>query len=159
MSVDTVGEIERALVVLINRATAPRQDHVASETGVHLERAGYSVLGAISDHDGIRLKDLSGALGLDISTVSRHAQHLMKAGLVSRAPDPDDRRAAQVHLTTTGRETLERVRSSRRAALEQILRDWSAADRKQLSVQLQRFVEDVVSYADGAASSTRRTDA
>jgi len=144
-----VGEIERALSVLARRANSPRvEERLATETGVRLERAAYSVLGAIGDHDGIRLKDLSRSLGLDISTVSRHAQHLIGAGLVSRDPDPDDGRAAVVRLTRTGRTIFVRARSARRAAVEQILAEWSEPDREDLSVLLRRLVEDVARFAD-----------
>jgi DNA-binding MarR family transcriptional regulator len=86
---DTVGDIERALAVLARRANSPRvEERLRGETGIRLERAAYSVLGAIGDQDGIRLKELSRSLGLDISTVSRHAHHLIEAGLVSRHPIP-----------------------------------------------------------------------
>ncbi len=149
MDEEAIGEIERALSTLVHRASAPRvEGRLTSGTGFRLERAAYLVLRAIGDHDGIRLKDLSSELGLDVSTVSRHAQHLSEAGLISRDPDPDDRRSAMVQLTTTGREVLDWCRSARRAAIEQILRDWSATDRKDLSVLLQRLVEGVVRYAD-----------
>jgi DNA-binding MarR family transcriptional regulator len=50
----------------------------------------------------LSLTGLSGALGLDPSTLSRTVDGLVKAGLVERTEDPSDRRSLRLALTAAG---------------------------------------------------------
>ncbi len=49
-----------------------------------------------------RQSELIKLLGIDASTVTRMVQRLEQAGLVSRRPSPDDRRAVLVETTAAG---------------------------------------------------------
>lgn len=53
-------------------------------------------------------KDLAHRLGLDVSTLVRQLDALETDGLIKRQPG-HDRRVKQIHLTTTGRQTVARV--------------------------------------------------
>lgn len=51
-------------------------------------------------------------LRLDASTLSRTVDGLVKAGLIGRAENPQNRRSSQLTLTGKGRETLEIINES-----------------------------------------------
>ncbi len=91
----------------------------------------------------MRLSALAASLELDASTVSRHASHLEQRGLLERAEDPDDRRAAQVMLSEHGRTCLENGARTRRTMIASVLEHWSERDREQLRVLLTRFHADL----------------
>jgi DNA-binding MarR family transcriptional regulator len=55
------------------------------------------------------VKDLTGLLGLDKSTLSRTVDGLVNAGMVERAPDKNDRRYVVLTLSKNGRAVFERI--------------------------------------------------
>jgi DNA-binding MarR family transcriptional regulator len=122
-----------------------------------LDRGGYWVLAKLAARAPIRLSDLSVALELDPSTVSRHIKTLWNAGLVGRESDPDDRRAALLSPTELGREALEASRALRLRALADSMASWPAADRRHLVELLERLVADAESVeVAGPAAGDRR---
>ena len=58
------------------------------------------------------LNALSERLGVDKSTMSRNIDILVTGGLVSRAADPEDRRAVSITLTDQGRQLFEQIEAS-----------------------------------------------
>ncbi len=107
-----------------------------------LDRGGYWVLAKLANLAPIRLSDLSTALELDPSTVSRHIKTLWQAGLVGRESDPADGRAALLSPTEAGRQALEESRGLRLRALSDALAAWPAADREMLVGLLERLVDE-----------------
>jgi DNA-binding MarR family transcriptional regulator len=61
-------------------------------------------------------------------TATRTLRVLSEAGLVERAPDPEDGRSALVSITAAGRERLRRMRRRKNAYLARRMRDLSAGD-------------------------------
>lgn len=53
--------------------------------------------------------DLSSALGLDASTLSRHINGMVNVGLVDRILNPKDRRYVSITLTAQGRKVYESI--------------------------------------------------
>jgi DNA-binding MarR family transcriptional regulator len=89
-------------------------------------------------HDGpMRLRDLAEAKGSDASTVSRQAAELVRAGLIRRDPDPDDRRACLLAVTDGGRTAWQRMIDARRDMIADALQDW-APERLRLFTELFR---------------------
>lgn len=70
------------------------------------------------------LSDLAAALGLDLSTVSRVADGLVRQKLLSREADSFDRRRTRLILTDAGRKLVESIsrgmQEYARAMLEQV---------------------------------------
>src|SRR5262245_64636167 len=62
-----------------------------------------SVLGSISTHGPINVKELASRERLNPTMVSRIISALQELALIDRVADPDDRRAALVTLTGHGR--------------------------------------------------------
>jgi len=96
------------------------------------------------DHNGpMRVTALAAELGLDASTVSRHAQALEGRGLIERSSDPDDGRASRVAVSSAGSDCLHAIGETRRAELRAVLDHWTARDREQLRVLLLRLNKDL----------------
>src|SRR6478752_5674446 len=57
----------------------------------------------IADAAPLRLNDLAARMGTSAPTASRTVDVLDELGLVTRTPDPDDRRAVRIELTHAGR--------------------------------------------------------
>jgi DNA-binding MarR family transcriptional regulator len=53
-----------------------------------------------------RVGDLARALRVTVGGTSKLVDRIERAGLLARAPDPDDRRASRVALTTAGKRKL-----------------------------------------------------
>ena len=129
--------LEAALFAAIRRLAK-----VSGEVPTGLDRGGYWVLAKLATLAPIRLSDLSVALDLDPSTVSRHIKALWKAGLVGRESDPGDRRAALLTPTDAGHDALSASRRLRLQALAESMSDWPDADRAMLVALLERLVAD-----------------
>jgi DNA-binding MarR family transcriptional regulator len=108
-----------------------------------LDPGTFWLLKTVGAEGPMRVTELAGCSNLDTSTVSRHVAQLDRAGLVERTPDPADRRAHRIDLTSQGRETLQLAFSRRRALLSRALGTWEATDVAQLDHLLGRFVTDI----------------
>ena len=86
-----------------------------------LSSSQVSALASIERLGPVRLGDLAAAEGVTGPTLTKIVAHLETIGLVTRAADEADRRAARITLTAEGRERLVRIRSDRDAFLEQRL--------------------------------------
>jgi DNA-binding MarR family transcriptional regulator len=104
-----------------------------------------------------RVSGLAAGLGLDATTVTRHLDELAARGLITRRPDPSDRRAALVRLTPQAVARLDAADADRRARLRELLADWPAADRYEFARLLSRFVHrpDLPAEIRAAEKDTR----
>jgi DNA-binding MarR family transcriptional regulator len=66
------------------------------------------LLAAVAASDGGTLNQVSARVNRGAPAVSRAVDALVRAGLVNRQPDPDNRRRLQLRLTEAGREFLNR---------------------------------------------------
>ncbi|GAA5177657.1 hypothetical protein GCM10023322_02870 [Rugosimonospora acidiphila] len=104
-----------------------------SPNGLDLERAEYILLSRIASGGPARLSALADHVCLDLSTVSRQVDALEAAGLVTRTPDPTDRRAVLVGATRTGVEVFDRNRDRWQSAMRDLLAGWTAAERAEFA--------------------------
>jgi DNA-binding MarR family transcriptional regulator len=65
------------------------------------------LLAAVADSDGGTLNQVASRVDRGAPAVSRAIDALVRAGLVDRQPDPDNRRRLQLTLTDAGREQLD----------------------------------------------------
>ncbi len=72
----------------------------------------------------MRVTDLAEIKQADLSTVSRQAAQLVKAGLARREADPDDGRSSRLAITETGTAACEQLHEARHALLSRVLSDW-----------------------------------
>jgi DNA-binding MarR family transcriptional regulator len=71
--------------------------------------------------DGLRIGDLALALRVTVGGTSKLVDRVDKAGLLTRLPDPDDRRASRVALTTEGERTLAAATATYDAVMAELL--------------------------------------
>ena len=110
------------LGLLLHRLT---RDVLAREQAI-LDGAGlamwdYAVLVALGGGDAPSQAQLAAATGRDKTRLIANLDHLDELGLVTREPDPDDRRHRVVALTTRGRQVLKRCQAAIRAMEEDLL--------------------------------------
>lgn len=78
----------------------------------------FAVLQLLHLHEGRRLTDIGAELFCVKSTITRLVDRLEADGLVRRTPDPDDRRAQRLRLTSRGVMIRDQAMSLHSAAVE-----------------------------------------
>jgi DNA-binding MarR family transcriptional regulator len=105
---------------LASRFTGVAQMWVVEGAGERADRAKRQLLSAISSREPATLNDVAKAVARGAPAVSRSVDSLVRAGLVERTQDPNNRRRLALRLTESGREQLSN-RSSGNATLQQKL--------------------------------------
>src|SRR6059058_217016 len=90
---------------------------VAEGPRERMQRARKKLLQAIAGREPATLGDVAKALGRGAPAVSRSVDTLVRAGLVERMQDPDNRRRLALRLTEAGRERLAQHHSASGSAL------------------------------------------
>lgn len=99
---------------------------------------GYLVLTALVDREPPSQLALARDVSLDRTVMTYLLDDLERDELITRRPDPRDRRARQVVLTDTGRARLAHVRQRMAASESQLLVDLGAEDADRLRALLSR---------------------
>ena len=124
-----IGDISR----LIRRTF----DQRAKEIGV--TRPQWRVLTWLKRHEGINQSALADKLELDAMTLCRMVDRLQDAKLVERRPDPADRRAWQLFMTSKGWALSNQLEPIGEQLLQDALADMPDRDREHLQVLLELF--------------------
>jgi MarR family transcriptional regulator, transcriptional regulator for hemolysin len=74
-----------------------------------ITRAQWAVLAQLDRLDGLKQSELADMLDLQPITLTRLLDRLSARGLIERRPDPNDRRANRLYLTTAARPLLEQL--------------------------------------------------
>lgn len=98
-----------------------------------LTAAQSSALVTLLDHGPMRMGALADREGVRMPTATSLVDVLTRDDLVTRAPDPDDRRAVVIELTEQGRASVDRVRSRRDDVLTAALDELSDEQRAALA--------------------------
>lgn len=80
------------------------------------------------------------SLMITSGTMTNRLDHLERAGLIRRQPNPEDRRGLLVELTAAGRERVDRALEIHVANEHRLLEALSAAERAQLAGLLRRWL-------------------
>ncbi|EHP42587.1 marr family transcription regulator [Cupriavidus basilensis OR16] len=81
------------------------------------------------------------SLMITSGTMTNRIDHLERAGLVRRCPNPDDRRGLLIELTQPGRVRIDHALEVHVANEHRLLEGLSAAERKQLASLLRRWLQ------------------
>jgi DNA-binding MarR family transcriptional regulator len=87
----------------------------------------------------LRPSDFSGALMVTSSGTTKRLDKLEQAGLVTREPDPDDRRGTLIALTDEGRALIDRLTEAHLANEARILAALTDAERDELAGLLRKL--------------------
>ncbi|UYM05784.1 MarR family winged helix-turn-helix transcriptional regulator [Solicola gregarius] len=142
MTVRLLGQVEKEL-----------DDALRTSHGLPL--SDYRALCALSRPDSrpaLRMGELAGRIGLQISTVTRLVGRLEARGLVERRGADGDGRAVTATVTASGRKHYRDVTPTYRRALGRALSD--AVD----NVYLADLATWVLSGESGAGATSRRRD-
>jgi DNA-binding MarR family transcriptional regulator len=95
------------------RFTDVAQNFVADGPAERVERAKRTLLQAVAAREPATLNQVADATGRGAPAVSRSVDALVRAGLIERAADPNNRRRLAMRLTQEGREILNRPCAAR----------------------------------------------
>jgi MarR family transcriptional regulator, organic hydroperoxide resistance regulator len=104
---------------------------------------GYILL-ALAETDSVTMNDLSVRMKLANSTMTRMADQLLKKGLLTRGPDPADRRIVRVRLTKRGQDVRTKLKKTMQELYSQILKDIPQGEREQIVHSLKTLEESIV---------------
>jgi DNA-binding MarR family transcriptional regulator len=130
------GGLEALAYDLSEATTAVRRvSRRALRTGVDheaLPHAQVEVLVTVVESPGIGVAETARALGVAPNTVSTLVGQLVRAGLIARTEDLEDRRAAVLLPTTAGRARVRRWRQERSRLVSHALGRLSPDDRHRI---------------------------
>ncbi|MEV8523748.1 MarR family winged helix-turn-helix transcriptional regulator [Streptomyces sp. NPDC052000] len=136
-------EIAEALGILLRRTTRAQLHRRLTEgMGEGVDEVTYPVLSALARTGPRSAADLAPDVGIDRSGVTRRASRLEAAGLISREPDPHDRRAQLLVLTERGRLAVAELRARLAAHITTSLSTWPPGEAEAFAHQLRRFIAE-----------------
>ncbi|GAB3654145.1 hypothetical protein GCM10027589_12660 [Actinocorallia lasiicapitis] len=117
---------------------------VVRRSGCELRAAELRLLEHFDLVPPMRITDVAGCLGVDVSTVSLQLRGLSRDGLIERSKDERDLRVTLVGITPEGRAVVGRVRAARRDLLAEVLSQGSDEAVDQAAAVLIRFQEHML---------------
>jgi DNA-binding MarR family transcriptional regulator len=106
-----------------------------------ISNARYEFLHALAHAGPTRMSALARHLDISPRTVTPMVDSLERDGLISRAADPDDRRAQVLSLTSAGIELMGTAHHERIGRIEAVLAPLDAADRVTLAGLLDKILD------------------
>ncbi|EMF00866.1 winged helix-turn-helix transcriptional regulator [Streptomyces mobaraensis NBRC 13819 = DSM 40847] len=137
-----LGHIQSLPSWLLNRASARGRRLVAdalAQDGMRMPH--HAVLSAVADLGPVAQAELGRTTGFDPKDMVGILNDLQAQELITRAPDPSDRRKNAITLTAEGRKRLNRLTELGDAANEELLSALSPAERELFLALLARVVD------------------
>ncbi|MEV4581428.1 MarR family transcriptional regulator [Nonomuraea jabiensis] len=106
-----------------------------------LSPARVRLLTTLHHRPGSRMRDLADVLGVSGRAITPLVDALESDGLITRKPDPGDRRAFRLTLTDTGLSAIDQIARLQQQISEDIFSGMSAEDRSDLARLLQAFLD------------------
>jgi DNA-binding MarR family transcriptional regulator len=123
----TLTESASRLRMAIVRMSRRLRQEAAGAAG-QLTPTAAAALATVERHGPLTPSELAEIERVKRPTATRTLRVLGEAGLVERAPDPEDGRSALVSITPAGRDRLRRLRGRKNAYLARRMRDLPAED-------------------------------
>lgn len=133
----TAAAVEAGVAMLLRLAGRPTRPSAELHGG--LDRSAYLILRILEAEGDESITAIADRLRLDASTVTRQVIAMESAGHVTRRRDAADGRSTIVVATPHGLDTLAATRAARSRVYDDVLRDWSTADRQMLAELLERL--------------------
>lgn len=95
------------LAVAASRVSRAFAERYREEFGISIPE--WRVLAHLAQSGAVSVREINARVDMDKSKVSRAAARLERAGLVSKAGHPEDRRLIALDLTDTGRALVARI--------------------------------------------------
>ena len=114
--------------------------------GVTTSQAGAIL--AFPLKDGLTMNELSKAVSLEISTMTRMVDQLVEKGLVERQTDAKDRRVVRVGLTEEGRKLHKRLEDALQSFYTSALNKFPKEEQREIIKNLQHIFTAVSTSLD-----------
>ncbi len=143
-----LADIQAALGVVARRAKDfELHEALGARVGYRLEGPYYGTLSRLGLVERCTVTELADLLGLELSTVSRRVKVLEDRGLVVRETSPTDRRTSLLRLSPEGRDLFEKLSSSWRDMLAEVLDGWDPFSVEVFAELFGRFAAALEGYA------------
>ncbi len=136
-----------AMVVPLGRSLLAIEGPILDAHGISMW--GYIVLSRLSTQPLRGQAVLAEAIGADKTRLIDVLDDLQDRGLIRREPDPADRRARLLALTSNGRRLRDQVRRAIRREEERLLAALPAGERATFLRALQRLTDSTSALSDG----------
>ncbi|MER7016230.1 MarR family transcriptional regulator [Saccharopolyspora sp. NPDC000359] len=158
---ETCGELLRPLRALMGLK------QVALQRGYVADQVPYAAAGLLTElvfRGECRASELAHHRVVDASVVSRQVAQLEQAGLISRRPDPADRRVSLLRATPEGETAVAELERRKAEWIAEALGDWEDADVRELTRLLgdaandirRRTIDQGICHADPATREGTR---
>ncbi len=138
------AHVDRELVVQLRLAVMRLARRLRQQTEGEITASQLSALSSVSRLGPLTLGALAAVERVRPPTMTRIVGHLEAAGLLVRRPAPADRRSAEVELSPSGRELLDRSRTRKDAYLAERLATLGPAEvavLRRAAAVLERLLE------------------
>jgi DNA-binding MarR family transcriptional regulator len=142
---EIVSTLDAALSSFVQQGMQGRMQlavATSSRIGLPLTAAALALLDALSTKP-MRPTELAAFVGIKPSSLTKQIQELEAKGLVDRATDEQDGRAAIIRLTQAGRDSLAAAAEIRQSILCQVTKGWSVGQIEEVIELLDRLSEGV----------------
>ena len=141
-----VGDVARLLRRNFNRRAQ----------ALGLSQAQWRALAYLSRQQGVSQASLADRLEIQPITLVRLLDRLQAAGLVTRRPDPHDRRAFRLYLTDRAQPLLARMWSIATQTREQALAGMPIQRQRMLIQSLQHLRQNLLQAEDSAMANSQK---
>lgn len=131
--------VEQSIMALERYISRCWRDNPDS-TSNSLSYTEYDYLETLEELGSARLSELAIRMRVSKPTVSNMVTRLERKGLVSRSACPDDGRAINLSLSTTGKELLSQDREFFKSVIQDLLQGVDEKDQIQLASLLHQMV-------------------
>jgi DNA-binding MarR family transcriptional regulator len=123
------------------KAMRSRFDSLLREHGLRLGQ--YQLLRALWERDGMTPRELAEHAAVEMPTVTRTVQRMVRDGLVRREAHPSDARSVRILLAPKGKALEAAAVDLRRSVVTSALDGISAQERTRLVVTLDRVLQNL----------------
>ncbi|UPG89368.1 MarR family transcriptional regulator [Luteibacter aegosomaticola] len=146
---EQLRSLHGALISLVGVMNRPQGDEaLIREAGIKLDRALFPPLVLIERLGPIGVVELADRIGRDYTTLSRQVAKLESLGLVSRRPQPGDRRVRESVITEEGSAMTAMIDAARLRMAGQVFADWDARDFDDLVRLMRKFADALEARVD-----------
>jgi MarR family transcriptional regulator, organic hydroperoxide resistance regulator len=132
-------DVFRALGNVV-RVVRARMDRALQRCGLRLGQ--YQVLRHLWEDDGLTPREIADRLTVEMPTVTRTVQRMVRDGLVERQAHPDDARSVRIYLTKRGQELRTQLAATVSEQTEHAMRGFTPDQRATFVEMLERISEN-----------------
>ncbi len=103
----------------------------------------FGLLMSVMRQPGIRVHEIAETLGVSTPTVSVAVRKLETQGWLKRKQDPEDKRAAQLYLSTKASLLAQRAKAFRRKRTNEFMSALTATEQDQLLTLLEKAISNL----------------